>query len=141
MRGAYLAAIMASILVIGGFSPAIGILGGGELGGEGVHKGATGNESRSGVGNKRGFKEKASELKSVDVSLRAEATTVTRGGVVRPGVVKPSVVLGLCQGTTSEERGVTRISPSNPRPGGENSARTLPKFRKRETSEGGLLRN
>ena len=49
--------------------------------------------------------------------------------------------MGLHQGTTSEERGVTRISPSNPRPGGENSAGTLPKFRKRETSEGGLLRN
>ena len=63
MRGAYLVAIMASILVIGGFAPAIGILGGGELGGEGVHEGAIGNESRSGVGNKRGFKEKANKLK------------------------------------------------------------------------------
>ena len=38
-RGAYLGAIMASILVIGGFSLAIGILGGGELRGEGVCKG------------------------------------------------------------------------------------------------------
>jgi len=36
---------------------------------------------------------------------------------------------------------VTRISPSNPRPGGENSAGTLPKFRKQETSKKGLLRN
>jgi hypothetical protein len=33
--GAYLAAIIASIMVMGGFSPPIGILGGGELGGEG----------------------------------------------------------------------------------------------------------
>jgi hypothetical protein len=96
---------MASILVIGGFAPAIGILGGGELGGEGVREGATGNESRSGVGNKRGFKEKASELKSVDVSLCAEAATVTRGGAVRPGVGKPSVVLGLRQGAASGENG------------------------------------
>jgi hypothetical protein len=54
---------------------------------------------------------------------------------------KSSVVLTLCQGTTSKERGVTRISPSNPRSRGENSAGTLPKFRKRETLEGGLLRN
>ena len=51
------------------------------------------------------------------------------------------MVVGLRQGTASEERGVTRISPSNPRPGGENSAGTLPKFRKQETSKGGLLRN
>jgi hypothetical protein len=43
------------------------------------------------------------------------------------------------QGTTEGERGVTRIYPSNPRPGGENSAGTLSKFRKRETSEKGLL--
>jgi hypothetical protein len=50
---------------------AIGILGGGELGGEGVREGATGNESRSGVGNKRGFKEEASELKSTGAFLRA----------------------------------------------------------------------
>jgi hypothetical protein len=40
---------------------------------------------------------------------------------------------------TSKERGVTRISPSNPRSGGENSAGTLLKFRERETSENGLL--
>jgi hypothetical protein len=113
---------MASILFRGGLAPAIGILGGGELGGEGVREGATGNESRSGVGNKRGFKEKANELKSAGAPLCA-------------GVGKSSVVPGLRQGTASEERGVTRISPSNPRPGGENSAGTLPKFRKRETSE------
>ena len=36
---------------------------------------------------------------------------------------------------------MTRISPSNPRSGGENSVGTLPKFRKWETSKGGLLRN
>jgi hypothetical protein len=132
---------MASILFRGGLAPAIGILGGGELGGEGVREGATGNESRSGMGNKRGFKEKANGLKSADAPLCAGVVTVTRGGVVKIGVGKSSAVLGLRQGTASEERGVTRISPSNPRPGGENSAGTLPKFRKRETSERGLLRN
>jgi hypothetical protein len=62
---------MASILFRGGLAPAIGILGGGELGGEGVREGATGNESRSGVGNKRGFKGKANELKSAGAPLCA----------------------------------------------------------------------
>jgi hypothetical protein len=57
---------------MGGFSPAIGILCGGELGGEGVRKGDTGNELLRGVGNKRGFREKASELKSTDASLCTE---------------------------------------------------------------------
>jgi hypothetical protein len=128
IKGAYLAATMASILFRGGLAPAIGILGGGELGGEGVREGATGNESRSGVGNKRGFKEKANELKSAGAPLCA-------------GVGKSSAVLGLRQGTASGERGVTRISPSSPRPGGENSAGTLPKFRKRETSEKVCSRN
>jgi hypothetical protein len=61
--------------------------------------------------------------------------------VVKLGVGKYFVVLGLSQGTSSRERGVTHISPSNPRPGGENSVGTLPKFRKRETSEKGLLGN
>jgi hypothetical protein len=82
IKGAYLAATMASILFRGGLAPAIGILGGGELGGEGVREGATGNESRSGVGNKRGFKEKANELKSAGAPLCA-------------GVGKSSAVLGL----------------------------------------------
>jgi hypothetical protein len=122
---------MASILFRGGLAPAIGILGGGELGGEGVRKGETGNEL---PGNNGGFRERASGLESADASPCAEKAIVTRG-VVKLGVGKTSVVLGLCQGTTSEERGVTRISPSNPRPGGEISAGTLPKFRRRETSE------
>jgi hypothetical protein len=119
---------MVSILFRGGLSPAIGILGGGEFGGEGVRKGVIEDESRSVVGNKRGFKEKDNELKSL-------------GAPPCAGVGKSYVVVGLRQGIASEERGVTRISPSNPRPGGENSAGTLPKFRKWETSEGGLLRN
>jgi hypothetical protein len=121
-------AIIASILFIWGLAPAIGKLGGGELGGEGGREGVAGIESRSGVGNKRGFKEKTNKINSAGAPLCI-------------GVVKSAVVPGLHRGTTSEERGVTRISPSNPRPGGGNSAGTLPKFKKRETSEGGLLRN
>jgi hypothetical protein len=128
IKGAYLAATMASILFRGRLAPTIGILGGGEFGGEGVRKGVIEDESQSGVGNKRGFKEKDNELKSV-------------GAPPCAGVGKSSVVMGLRQGMDSKERGVTRISPSNPRPGGENSAGTLPKFRKWETSKGGLLRN
>jgi hypothetical protein len=67
--------------------------------------------------------------------------TITRGGVVKIGVGKYSTVLGLCQSTTSKERGVTRVSPSNLRLGGENSTGTLLKFRKQETYERGLLGN
>jgi hypothetical protein len=141
IRGAYLVAIIASILVIGGFSPAIGILWGEELRGEGALKGKTGDEILSGMGNNRGFRDKGNKLKPVDASVCAEATTVTRGGVVNLGVGKSSMVLGIHHGTPLGERGVTRISPSNPRPGGENSIGTVPKFRKRETSEKGLLRN
>jgi hypothetical protein len=133
IKGAYLAATMASILFRGGLAPAIGILGGGELGGEGVREGATGNESRSGVGNKRGFKEKANELKSVGVFLCA--------GVVKIGVGKSYVVPSLRQGIVLGERGVTRFCPSGPRPGEENSIGRLPKFRKWETLETGLSRN
>ena len=57
---------MASILFRGGLAPAIGILGGGELRGEGVREGTTGNESLSGMGNNRGFREKVNGLKSTD---------------------------------------------------------------------------
>jgi hypothetical protein len=53
--------------------------------------------------------------------------------VVKPRVGKSSEVLGLNHGTTLGERGVTRISPSNPRPGGENSTGTLPKLKVQET--------
>jgi hypothetical protein len=122
---------MVSILFKGGLAPAIGILGGGEIGGEGVREGATGNESQSGVANKRGFKEKANELKSACAPLCIGVVMVTRGEAVNIGVGNSSVFLGLRQVTASKERGVTRISPSDPRLGGENSAGTLPKFRKR----------
>jgi hypothetical protein len=45
--------------------------------------------------------------------------------VVKLGVVKYFEVLGLNHGTTSREIGVTKVSPSNPRPGGEKSTGTL----------------
>jgi hypothetical protein len=80
---------------MGGFSPPIGILGGGELGGEGARIWDTGNELPGGRGNNGGFIEKAKGLESTDASLYAIATTVTRGGVVKLGVGKYSVVLGL----------------------------------------------
>jgi hypothetical protein len=124
---------MASIAVIGGFSLAIWILCKGEHGGEGTQNGDTRDELLMGVGNNRGFSEKDSELKPVDVSLCAEATKL--------GVGKYFVFLGLCQGTASRETGVTRISPSSPRPGEETSTGTLLKFRKWETSKGGLPGN
>jgi hypothetical protein len=83
-------------------------------------------------GNNRKFGEQACGLKGTEVSL--SSTTIVIGeGVVKPGVGKYSEVLGLNQGTTSGERGVTRVSPTNSRSGGENSAGTLPKFRLRET--------
>jgi hypothetical protein len=40
---------------MGGFSPTIGILGGGELGGEGARIGDTGNELPGGRGNNGGI--------------------------------------------------------------------------------------
>ena len=119
---------------MGGFSPAIGISGGGELEGEGARIGDTGNEPLGGRGNNGGFREKAMGPELADASLSTVAATVIRGRVVNLGVGKYSVVLGLRQGTTEGERGVTRISPSNPRLGGENSVGTLLKFKKWETS-------
>jgi hypothetical protein len=94
------------------------MLSGGELGGEGVWRG----EGEKGVltgelGGDGGKNRETSEgLKCAGISLCA--AVVIKGGVLK-----------------TPERGVTRISPSDTRPGGENSAGTLPKFRKRETSE------
>jgi hypothetical protein len=122
---------------MGGFAPAIGIIGGGKLGGEGVRIGETGTELPGGKGNNKGFREKATGLEGAEASLHAVATVIG-GGVVNLGVGKYPEVLGLNHGTTSGDRGVTRISPSNPRPGGENSTRTLPKFKVRETPTEGI---
>ena len=86
-------AIIASILVTGGFSLAIGILGGGELGREGVRIGDTGTKLLAGRGNNGGFREKAKGLESTDAFVSVVATIVIRGGVVKLGVGKSSVVL------------------------------------------------
>jgi hypothetical protein len=92
---------MASILFRGGLAPAIGILGGGELGGEGVHEGTTENEPLIGVGNKRGFKEKAIELKL------AGAPPCT--GVIKLGVGKSSAVLGSTPGYSFRGEGSDKV--------------------------------
>jgi hypothetical protein len=69
---------MASILLLGGLAPTIGMIGGGELGGDGVRTGETGTELPGGKGNNRGFEEKATGLEGVGGSLCA--TTVIIGG-------------------------------------------------------------
>jgi hypothetical protein len=53
---------MESILFLGGLDPTIGIVGGGELGGEWVRIGETRTKLPRGKGNNRGFGEKATEL-------------------------------------------------------------------------------
>jgi len=44
---------MTSILFLGGLAPAIGIIGGGELGGERARRGETGTELSGGKGSER----------------------------------------------------------------------------------------
>ena len=83
-------------MVMGGFGPTIGILGGGELRGEGARIGDTGNELPSGRGNNGGFREKAKGLESADASLHVVVETIMRGGVVNIGEGKYYVVLVLC---------------------------------------------
>jgi hypothetical protein len=130
---------MESILFLGGLAPAIGRTDGGELGGDGVRTGETGTEVPRGKGNCRGFGGKDIGLGGTQVSLAMVATTVIGGRVVKPGVGKFSKALGQNHDTISRESGVTRISPSNPRPGGENSTITLPKFKVRETPAEGII--
>jgi hypothetical protein len=98
----------------------------------------TGTELLGGKGNNKGFREKATGLEGVEASLCA-VEIIIGGGVVKPGVGKSSEALGLNHGTISGERGVTRISPSNPRSRGENSTGTLPKFKVRETPTDGKI--
>jgi hypothetical protein len=66
---------------MGGFAPAIGKLGGGELGGEGVQTGET-------IG-----------LKGAELGVGTIVATVIGGGVLKPGVGKSPKFLGLDQGT------------------------------------------
>jgi hypothetical protein len=48
------------------------MIGGGELGGDGVRTGETGTELPGGKGNNRGFGEKATGLKGTKVSLSSK---------------------------------------------------------------------
>jgi hypothetical protein len=130
---------MESIHVMGGFDPAIGIFDGGELGGEGVRTGETGTDLPGGKRNNGRFREKSTALESTEASLFAVVVIVIGGGVIKPRVGKYFMVLGLGQVTASGERGVTRISPSNPKTGGEKSIGTLPKFKVRETLTEGMI--
>jgi hypothetical protein len=91
-------------------------------------KGLVGINLRVGWETRGDSTNKATELKSAGAPLCA-------------GVGKASVVMGLHQGTTSEERGVTKSCPSGLRPGEENSTGTLPKFKKRGTVKTGLSNN
>ena len=86
---------MESILFLGGLAPAIGMIGGGELGGDGVRIGEIGTELPRGKGNNRGFGEKSRVLGGIEVSLFEKSITLTGGGVVKPGVGKYSEVLGI----------------------------------------------
>ena len=72
---------MESILFLGGLEPAIEMVGGGELGGEGVRIGETRTELPGGKGNNKGFREKAIGLEGTKASLHAVATVIG-GGVV-----------------------------------------------------------
>jgi hypothetical protein len=58
--------------------------------------------------------------------------------VVKPVVGKSSEALGLNHGTILGERGVTMVSPSNTRPGGEKSTGKLPKFKVQGTPAEGI---
>jgi hypothetical protein len=78
-------------------------------------------------------------LKGKEDSLFAKSVTLTGGGVIKPQVGKYYEVWGLDQGTTSGERGVTRISPSKSRPGGEKSTGTLPNFKLQKTPTNGII--
>jgi hypothetical protein len=59
MRGSYLEATIASILFLGGLSPTIGMIGGGEQGGEGVRTWEIGTKLPGGKGNNKVFGKKA----------------------------------------------------------------------------------
>jgi hypothetical protein len=48
-------------------------------------------------------------------------------------------VRGLYQGIALGKKGVTKISPSNPKTGGENSTGILPNFKLRETPTDGII--
>jgi hypothetical protein len=108
-------------MVLVGFSPAIGVLIGGEAGGDGVRTCKIGNVPLG---------KKVVELVGKEAS---PTTTLIGEGIVKPGVGKSPKVLGLSQGTTSGETGVSKFSPSKPRPGEEKTTGKPPKFKAIET--------
>jgi hypothetical protein len=59
--------------------------------------------------------------------------TLIGEGIVKHGVGKYPKVLVLSQGTTSGEMGVSKLSPSKPRPGEDKTIGKLPKFKVLET--------
>jgi hypothetical protein len=59
--------------------------------------------------------------------------------VIKPAEGKNFEVWGLEKGTTSGEKGVTKLPPSNPTLRGENSTRTLPKFKLIEPPTDGVI--
>jgi hypothetical protein len=91
-------------------------------------------------GNNMEFEEKATRLEGIEVSLYVKETNLTGGGVVKLGVGKSSEVLCLNHGTTLGEIGVTKVSPSNLRPGGEKSTRTLSNFKLQENPVDSITR-
>jgi hypothetical protein len=68
-------------------------------------------------------------LEVTEVSPSVAATTLIGGGVGKSSKVK-SLSFHF---TTSGEKGVSKLSPSKPRIGGEKSAGKLPKFKFLET--------
>ena len=73
-------------------------------------------------------------LEVIEVSPSITTTNLIRGGVVKYGVGKSSKVKSLSfHFTTLGEKGVSKLSPSKPRIGGEKSAGKLPKLKFLET--------
>jgi hypothetical protein len=91
---------MASILFLGGLAPAIWMIGGGELGGDGVRTRETGTEIPGGKRNNRGLGEKATRLEGTKAFLSMKVATIRGEGVVNPRAGKSFEVLGLNHSTT-----------------------------------------
>jgi hypothetical protein len=83
------------------------------------------------------FSEETTEKTEKEKGPECADASLCSSSKIRGGVVKPSE--RGCLKHSFQGRGSDKDSPSDTRPGGENSAGTLPKFRKRETSEEGRL--
>jgi len=71
-----------------GLAPAIGMIGGGELGGGGVQTGETRIDLLGQKGNNIGFGEKGTVFGGKEGSLSTKSVTPTGGGVIKYGVGK-----------------------------------------------------